>query len=186
MTDKTRVFYHPETLFDHFHIAVDRPLLWPETDLVFGGEYIQFGSGMKHIRGFENWDWEEWDMEYGGPIPRKDGTFDGIVCYNTLDHISEPIRVLAEFQRIMKPGAWLVIVVPHFASELWHTDLTHKSQFGIDTWRNVFSERHYTHKGVVAGHVEWELEIIFNAIMGITERNTFLVTQFRKNDEEVK
>ena len=174
----------PYLLFDHFMIAVDRPLYWDVTGILPGGRYIQFGTGNKPIHGFYNWDYDEWDMESGDPCPVEDGTVDGIVCYNTMDHISEPIRVLAEFQRIMKPGAWLVIVVPHYASELWHTDLTHKSRFGIDTWRNVFSERHYTHKGVVAGHVDWHLEITFNAIMGITERNTFLVTQFLKDEDD--
>jgi SAM-dependent methyltransferase len=173
-------FPPPYRLAEHMVIAMARPIAFPETPCRPSGHYVQFGSGLKHIRTWDNWDWPEWDAETGDPIPLGSNSVDGIACYHTLDHLSEPIRVLAEFQRIMKPDAWLVIVVPHYSSELWHTDLTHKSQFGVDTWRNVFSERHYTHNGVVAGHVEWKLAIEANFIFGLTERNTVLVTQFRK------
>jgi SAM-dependent methyltransferase len=172
----------PRSLEEHFVIAMDRNMDFLPTPSDDGGRYIQFGSGRKLIIGWENWDHPEWDAESGKSIPIPDGSVDGIACYHTLDHLSEPIRVLAEFQRIMRPGAWLVIVVPHYSSELWHTDLTHKSQFGIDTWRNVFSERHYTHNGVVVGHVDWRLKIQFNMLMGVTERNLVLVTQFLKEE----
>ncbi len=172
----------PYTLEEHWEMAMLRGMDFLTTVPRPDGVYMQFGTGRKFIDGFQNWDWDEWDADSGEPIPVHDEYADGIICYHTLDHLSEPIRVLAEFQRVMKPGAWLVIVVPHYMSELWHADLTHKSQFAIDTWRNVFSERHYTHKGVVAGHVEWKLEITFNMIMGVAERNLVLVTQFLKGE----
>lgn len=179
MREQIREFPHPILLEDHFQMAMDRPMRFAPT-YYDGGKYVQFGSGLKVIKGWDNWDYQEWDADSGEPIPLPDESVDGIVCYHTMDHLSEPIWVLAEFQRVLKQGAWLVIIVPHYSSELWNTDLTHKSRFGIDTWRNVFSERHYRHAGVVAGHVEWHLQIQFNMILGVTERNLVLVTQFWK------
>lgn len=174
-------FPFPETFTQHFWAAMMRDAAFPITAQEQNGEYVQFGSGNKVLEGFRNWDWPDWDADSGEPIPIPDEKLDGIVCYHTLDHLAEPIRVMAEFQRVLKPMAWLVVCMPHYSSELWHTDLTHKSQFGIETWRSMFSERHYSHKGVVAGHVEWKLDVVFNMLVGVTERNLCLFTQFRKS-----
>jgi hypothetical protein len=175
-------FPRPYTLEDHLKIALLRDVDWPITEHLSGQRYVQFGSGFKHINhpSWLNFDYEEWDAESGEPVPIDDGRIAGIICYFTLDHLSDPIRVLAEFQRILMVGGWIVIVVPHYSSELWHTCLQHKSQFGIDTWRNIFSERQYAHTGPDGEKVEWKLNIVSNFLFGVTERNLVMITQFRK------
>ena len=40
------------------------------------------------------------------------GCFDGIVCLETLEHVSNDVEALAEFYRVMKAGARLVLSVP--------------------------------------------------------------------------
>jgi hypothetical protein len=55
----------------------------------------------------------------------------------------------------------------------------HKSQFGVDTWRNIFSERQYDHKAD-GDTGEWSLTVNVNFMYGITERNLVLVTQMIK------
>jgi predicted SAM-dependent methyltransferase len=177
-------FRHPITLFDHFEIAMvrgrqDFPLTLPIPD----GQYLQLGSGYKQINGWLNWDFADWDTDSGKPMPLDDESLDGIVCYHSMDHFAEPIWVLAECQRVLRPNGWFVCVVPHYASELWNSDLTHKNRFATDTWRNIFSERQYRHQGVVQGHVDWQFRIVFNMILAITERNTVLVTQLVKDGD---
>lgn len=180
MSDR-KDYMPPIALEDHFEIAMMRDGFFPPTAIEKDGNYLQFGSGLKHITTFQNLDWEDWDMESGDPCPYRSNSVDGIVCYHTLDHVASPIWVMSEFQRMLKPGGWLVVVVPHYSSELWHTDLTHKSQFGIETWRSMMSERHYRHTGIVAGRTtEWKLEVVFNMLMGVAERNLCLFTQFRR------
>lgn len=49
-----------------------------------------------------------WDMPFG------DGTVDGIVCFSALEHISK-FKIgptLTEFERVLKPGGMLILVVP--------------------------------------------------------------------------
>lgn len=178
MADEIKWHFHPTTLAAHVEIAMGKPMNFPMTMEGFDGVYVQLGPGHKHIRGWHNLDYPEWDAEKM-PLPYDDGAIDGIASYHTLDHLSNPIAVLAEIQRVLVPGGWFVNIVPHYDSELWHSDLTHKSQFATETWRSIFSTRHYDHAAVV-GHTEWLLDIEFNMIMGFTERNTVLVTKLVK------
>ena len=46
------------------------------------------------------------------PIPVFDGTFDGILMSNLLEHIPEPLALLQESHRILKQGGVLLVTVP--------------------------------------------------------------------------
>lgn len=180
---ETSSYPHPVSLFDHFEIAMSRGRQdFPQTLRRTGGQYLQLGSGYKIIKssGWHNWDYEDWDADSGDSMPMPDEYLDGIVVYHSMDHFAKPIWVLAECQRVLKVGGWFVCVVPHYSSELWNSDITHKSRFSIETWRNIFSERQYRHTGPVDGNVDWQFRIAYNMIMGLTERNIVLVTQLIK------
>jgi SAM-dependent methyltransferase len=183
MADGQReVFQHPESLWDHWDIAMAKPpMRFEDTPKDVPGRYVQLGPGHKHIAGWHNLDYPEWNADKM-PLPYDDGTVSGIASYHTLDHLSNPIAVLAEIQRVLKPGGWFVNIVPHYSSELWHSDLTHKSQFATETWKSIFSTRHYDHAAFNVD-AEWDLRIEFNLIMAYTERNTVLVTKLVKGGE---
>lgn len=38
-----------------------------------------------------------------------DATFDAVVCISTLEHVSDPLQVMAELQRVVKPGGLLIL-----------------------------------------------------------------------------
>jgi predicted SAM-dependent methyltransferase len=173
---------HPGTLWEHFDIAMAKPpMRFEDTPKNVPGQYVQLGAGNKNINGWHNLDFPDWDADTM-PLPFHDNSVDGIASYHTLDHLADPISVLAEIQRVLKPGGWFVNVVPHYASELWHSDLTHKSQFATETWRSIFDTRHYDH-AALGIDIEWDLLIEFNMIMAYTERNTVLVTKLVKGGE---
>ena len=46
-------------------------------------------------------------------LPFGDGEFDFIQCMEVLEHLHHPERALAEFRRVARRGARLVISVPH-------------------------------------------------------------------------
>ncbi|MGC8803916.1 MAG: class I SAM-dependent methyltransferase, partial [Bacteroidales bacterium] len=53
-------------------------------------------------------------------IPLSDSSLDAILCTEVLEHVPNPIRALTEFQRLLKPGGWLILTAPfssltHFA-----------------------------------------------------------------------
>jgi SAM-dependent methyltransferase len=50
--------------------------------------------------------------DIGKPLPFKDGSVDSVVAFEVLEHVMEPALVLAEAQRILKPGGVLMLSVP--------------------------------------------------------------------------
>ena len=65
--------------------------------LNFGGEATSFVQGML--------------PDCLASIP--DNSIDHVLCFETLEHVLDPVRVLAEFQRVLTPGGRLTCSVPH-------------------------------------------------------------------------
>lgn len=62
-------------------------------------------------------------------IPLQDKSIDAIMCTEVLEHVPNPIQVLHEFKRLLKPGGYLLITVPfvsftHFAPYHFATGLS--------------------------------------------------------------
>lgn len=49
-------------------------------------------------------------------LPLADATFDAVLCIQTLEHVPEPARVLAELARVLRPGGRLYLSAP----QSWH------------------------------------------------------------------
>ncbi|OIO41347.1 hypothetical protein COX97_00785 [Candidatus Pacearchaeota archaeon CG_4_10_14_0_2_um_filter_05_32_18] len=63
------------------------------------------------------------------PYPFKDNTFDVVEMHHVLEHLSNPLKVIEEIWRISKPGAIVIISVPHWSHFTAYSDLTHKNYF---------------------------------------------------------
>jgi SAM-dependent methyltransferase len=50
-------------------------------------------------------------------IPVEDARFDAAICSQVLEHVPDPAAVLAELQRVLKPGASLWLSAPLFYQE---------------------------------------------------------------------
>lgn len=173
-------FPHPEELAAHLEIALIRDTVdFGLTPCIPGGTYVQLGHGRKFIENWIHIDYPYWNAEKDPYIPMPDNSVDGIATYNMLDHISNPREVIADCQRIMKDGAWLVAIVPHYLGALAHSCLDHKSQFAIDTWPDIVNG-YARYDPIQDGNGLDELEIDFNAIFGLKEANIFLVTKFTR------
>lgn len=175
----------PGDVWDHIDIALlreRRDWLWTPD-----GIKVHLGAGQKYLDNFINLDYPEWDAEALGSsgrwkLPLDDGTVSEIVTQFTFDHL-EPwavVRALRECQRVLRTGGIVNMVHPHYSSQLAHECIMHKSQFGIDTWRNIFSERQYDHTADGDTGEPWRLAVNANFMYGITERNLVLVTQLVK------
>jgi len=49
-------------------------------------------------------------------LPLKDNSVDAIVCESLLEHVADPIQVVAEIKRVLKPGGLTYITAPFIAS----------------------------------------------------------------------
>lgn len=65
------------------------------------------------------------------PWPFPDQAFDHIVCSHSLSHLENIVRVIEEIHRISKDNGIVEILAPHYASDNYNTDPTHKISFGI-------------------------------------------------------
>lgn len=189
---RKQTFPNPTDIWDHIDVAMVRDRKgyeYTKQESSSSGERIQLGAGFKHIEGWRNLEYPEWDADL--PIPpaglsaheaavriqkQPNDSVSEIASYHTLDHLSprQVIGTLREIERVLVPGGTFTNIVPHADSQLAKECIHHQSRFMIDTWRNIFSERQYEHDG------NWSLEVGLNFVFGLTERNVVLVTQLVK------
>ena len=50
-----------------------------------------------------------------------DGHFDVVVAHTLLSHVDEPVRVLEEARRVLRPGGTLVVFDGDYATLAWFT-----------------------------------------------------------------
>jgi ubiquinone/menaquinone biosynthesis C-methylase UbiE len=62
-------------------------------------------------------------------IPMQDHSLDAIMCTEVLEHVPDPVTVMKEFNRLLKPGGYLLLTAPfvsitHFAPYHFATGLS--------------------------------------------------------------
>lgn len=90
----------------------------------FGTGYTTFGEYEEDVKG---------DL---CALPFADGSFDGVVLTEVLEHCQDPMTAVKEVHRVLRPGGLALVTSPFFWS--WHGTRDYK-----DYWR-------FTHEG-------WEL-----------------------------
>ena len=68
------------------------------------------------------------------PYPFKDDEFDEIYLDNVLEHLDDPMSVMAEVYRICAAGGQVKVIVPYFRSLWAFIDPTHKHFFTVDSF----------------------------------------------------
>lgn len=78
------------------------------------------------------------------PYPFRDNSVSEIHMYHVLEHLHDPLRILGELHRILKPGGTVYLRVPHFSSMGAFSDITHSRPFGYTSF-NVLEKDDYHH-----------------------------------------
>jgi len=63
------------------------------------------------------------------PWPVSDASFDAIYMFSVIEHVSEPLKVIEECHRVLKPCGRIYLLTPHFSSTASYADLTHRWHF---------------------------------------------------------
>jgi|SaaInlStandDraft_7_1057024.scaffolds.fasta_scaffold163698_1 SAM-dependent methyltransferase len=73
------------------------------------------------------------------PYPFSDCEFDLVIARHSIQHLDNIVLVMEEIHRILKDGGQFKIYVPHYASDNYNTDPTHKTHFGFRSM-NYFAD----------------------------------------------
>ncbi len=139
-----------------------------------GPVILNLGAGEKRIAGAVSLDLPEWDADTDR-LPYRNDSVTAIYALHFLEHVKDPIAVLRECQRVLVPGGHLNVVVPHWNTQLAHSDLDHKTSWDEETWSRIFNNKYYA-----KDHDGWRFRIGANVLMGIDARNLLIITQLIK------
>jgi len=71
------------------------------------------------------------------PYPFRDSSFDGLQAVHVIEHLSDVLRSMEEFHRLVRDGGEVLIVTPHYTDFSSFCDPTHR-------WHlNSFSMRYF-------------------------------------------
>ncbi len=81
-------------------------------------------------------------------LPMPDDTYDLVFCSQTLEHVTDPVKVLTELRRVLKPGGQAWLSAPFFYEEhVKPHDFFRYTRFG---WRHLAGEA-----GFVVDDISW-------------------------------
>lgn len=60
------------------------------------------------------------------PYPFRDGSFDELRAIHVIEHVSDVLKTMEEFHRLVRPGGRLFLVTPHYTDFSSFCDPTHR------------------------------------------------------------
>lgn len=161
---------------DLFMLAMKRdiPSIIPNKK---SGIILNLGGGVQQIPNSINLQLPEWNAETD-LLPYDEESVDQIHMYHFLEHLTDPIRMLLDCQRVLKYGGHCNILVPYYKCKMAVQDLDHKKMFSAEYLKQTFSNPYYNNRGL---SIQCEFEIKkLNIVIGIVDRNLGILSQIVK------
>ena len=77
-----------------------------------------------------------------GNLPFEDGSFDGVFCSNLLEHAPNTPEIVAEIERVLRPGGWGYISWTNWYSPWGGHDMTPYHFLGPERGPRLYEQRH--------------------------------------------
>jgi SAM-dependent methyltransferase len=77
------------------------------------------------------------------PLPFEDASFDGVVLKDLLEHVDDPVAVVREVHRVLRPGGLVFASSPDAQRWVWD-DYTHRRPFTRKAFRLLFADQGFT------------------------------------------
>ena len=81
--------------------------------------------------------------DLSNPLPFADETFDGVILKDLLEHVPDPVAVVDEVRRVLRPGGIVFASSPDAQRWVWD-DYTHRRPFTRKGFRLLFSDQGFT------------------------------------------
>lgn len=81
----------------------------------FAHSAVDKGNAFAASQGLKGIEWEVADIQN---IPHEAATFDTVVSCETIEHVPNPKRAIAEMARVLKPGGRLFVTTPNYLSTM--------------------------------------------------------------------
>jgi ubiquinone/menaquinone biosynthesis C-methylase UbiE len=94
-----------------------------------------------------------------------DHSFEFIYCFHVLEHVSDPLKVIFEMRRVLKPGGKIFLGTPNksriFGYLTSDASFAEKLKWNLGDWKNRFKGTFENNLGAHAGFTKEELEGLF-------------------------
>lgn len=77
------------------------------------------------------------------PLPVDDAAYDGVVLKDLLEHVGDPVGVVREVRRVLRPGGIVFASSPDAQRWVWD-DYTHRRPFTRKSFRLLFADQGFT------------------------------------------
>ena len=74
------------------------------------------------------------------PLPFDEGSFDGVVLKDVLEHVGDPVFLVREVRRVLRPGGTVFASSPDAQRWVWD-DYTHRRPFTRKAFRLLFEDQ---------------------------------------------
>jgi SAM-dependent methyltransferase len=74
------------------------------------------------------------------PLPFVNGSFDGVVLKDVLEHVGAPVKLVREVRRVLRPGGRVFASSPDAQRWVWD-DYTHRRPFTRKSYRLLFEDQ---------------------------------------------
>lgn len=78
--------------------------------------------------------------DVGEPLPFADESFDGVVMKDLLEHVADPVALVREVRRVLRPGGRVFASSPDAQRWVWD-DYTHRRPFTRKAFRLLFADQ---------------------------------------------